>query len=138
MNTRMKLSIAAVAMAALLLGACQTSAPVAMKEITTQNAGNMRITLQNDSGELKQGQNQFQMIFRNADGQPVDVGSVTVSCSMSMPGMTPMVASMEPMRGETGQYTMHGSFGMSGSWMFDVRWDGPAGQGNTSFHSSVR
>jgi outer membrane murein-binding lipoprotein Lpp len=138
MNTRTKLSVAAAAFAALLLAACQSNAPAAMKEITTQNAGNLKITLLSEAGELKQGQNQFQMMFHDADGKPVDVGTVTVSCSMSMPGMAPMMAPMEPIHGETGQYSMHGTFGMSGSWLFDVRWDGPAGQGSTSFHTGVR
>jgi hypothetical protein len=140
MNTQTKLLTIVGIAGVLLLAACQSDAPPAeMKEITTQTSGDLKITLVSGSGELKQGQNQFQMMFRSVEtGEPVDVGMVTVSSSMSMPGMAPMVAPMEMTHGGTGNYMMHGTFGMSGAWRFDVQWDGPAGKGNTSFNSSVR
>jgi hypothetical protein len=139
MNKSTKWLTILAAVAVLMLGACQSSAPTEMKEISTQDAGALKITLSSASGELTQGQNQFDMMFRSAEtGQPVDVGTVMLSCSMSMPGMAPMVAPIEMMRDGTGHYMMHGTFGMSGSWMFNVQWDGPGGKGSTSFHSGVR
>ena len=74
-----------------------------------------------------------------ADNQPADVGTVVVSASMAMPGMAPMTApiELEPAGGK-GNYVAKGDFAMSGSFRFEVRWDGPAGKGSTSFNSNVR
>ena len=137
-------------LAALAAGGCQsgttpatetkTPAASAAKEITSQRAGDLVISLQSGSGELTRGQNRFTITFRSAgNNQPVDAGKVTVSSSMTMPGMTPMVAAIELMPGkETGTYMLTGDFGMSGAWRFEVRWDGPAGQGSSSFNTNVR
>jgi hypothetical protein len=69
----------------------------------------------------------------------VDVSTVTVGSSMAMPGMAPMTApiELEP-AGSTGQYSAKGDFVMSGSYKFELRWDGPAGRGTTSFNTNVR
>lgn len=86
------------------------------------------------------GQNRFIVAFRSAsNNQPVDAGTVTVSSSMAMPGMAPMTAPIElEAAGTTGQYVAKSDFAMSGAWKFEVRWDGPAGRGATSFNTNVR
>ncbi len=139
------LSIGALVIAALVSVACGTNQPPAQtkaqpgKTIATQKANNLVISLDNEHGELAQGQNRFVIRFRSSSGQPVDVGKVTVSSSMAMPGMAPMVAPIElKSAGETGAYDLTGDFGMSGAWKFEIRWDGPAGQGTTSFSTNVR
>jgi len=125
---------------ALSLGACQSTPGSATKEIQTYRGQDMVVALLNEKGELAMGQNRFIIAFRSAaTNQPVDAGTVTVGSSMSMPGMTPMTASLEiEPTGTTGQYVLKGGFGMSGSWKFDVSWDGPAGRGTATFHASVR
>jgi hypothetical protein len=40
--------------------------------------------------------------------------------------------------GETGKYAATGNFSMSGGWNFEVRWDGPAGQGKAPLSANVR
>jgi nitrogen fixation protein FixH len=131
--------VGALALATLILGACKSAAVAETKEIQTQRTKDLSITLLNEKGELTMGQNRFVIAFRSADNKPLDVGTVTVSSSMSMPGMAPMTASMElESAGTTGQYTAKSDFGMSGSWKFEVRWNGPAGSGATSFNTSVR
>jgi hypothetical protein len=127
-------------LAALHLSACQGGGGDAaqFKEVTAQNAGAMRIAVLSESGELTQGQDRFVLAFTE-NGAPVDVGTVTVSASMSMPGMAPMVAPIELQRADdAGRYHLTGEFAMSGAWQFEVRWDGPAGQGGTAFNLSVR
>ena len=97
------------------------------------------LSLQNENGELAQGQNRFVVAFRSANNQPVDPGNVTIGASMAMPGMAPMVAEVElKPSGTTGAYAATGDFKMSGAYVFEVRWDGPAGKGSTSFTTSVR
>ncbi len=145
-NWKYPLLAGTLAVSSLLVVACgsatKTETPTqeqAGKEIASQKSGDLVITLQNEAGELKQGQNQFVINFRSAAGKPVDVGTVTVGSSMGMPGMAPMVTPIElKSAGRTGAYEVAGDFAMSGAWMFDVRWNGPAGQGSTSFSTNVR
>ena len=124
----------------LLLSACTSAPPAAAKEIQTERTKDLAISLMSEKGELAMGKNQFIVTFRSAaSNEPVDVGSVTVSSAMAMPGMAPMTApiELEP-AGAKGQYTAKGDFAMSGAWKFEVRWDGPAGKGSASFNTNVR
>lgn len=137
---RLYLGLGTLALTALILGACKSTPVAEAKEIQTQRAQDLVIVLLNDKGELAMGQNRFIVAFRSAsNNQPVDAGTVTVSSSMAMPGMAPMTApiELEP-AGTTGQYVAKSDFAMSGAWKFEVRWDGPAGRGATSFNTNVR
>jgi hypothetical protein len=136
----MNIGIGGLIVAAMVLSACNSSNAPATKEIESHTSGDMVITLSNEKGELTQGQNTFYIAFRSAStNQPVDAGTIMLSASMTMPGMAPMVAPIEisPV-GNPGQYMVKAEFGMSGSFGFELRWDGPVGRGSTSFHSSVR
>lgn len=127
--------------AALLLAACRSGGAGGgeLKEIAAQDVGSLRVVLLSPGGDLAQGDNQFRIAFRTAAGEPVDVGSVSMSSSMAMPGMAPMVAPIElAPAGQTGQYVVKGTFAMSGAWRFEVRWNGAAGQGSASFDVNVR
>jgi hypothetical protein len=137
---KIRLSLVAMALAAVTIVACSKPAGAPDKEIHTQRAQDVVVMLLNERGELAMGQNQFKLAFRSAsNNQPVDAGAVTIASSMAMPGMAPMTAPIELERGAVaGEYTAKGEFGMSGSWKFDVRWEGPAGRGNTTFNASVR
>jgi len=130
-------SISVLALAGLLVAACG-SKPGPAKEIATQRSNDVIVSLVNETGDLTQGQNRFVVAFRSAtSGQPVDVGKVTVSSTMPMPGM-PMSAGLElSPAGETGKYLAKGDFAMSGGWNFDIRWDGPAGQGTALLSTNV-
>ncbi len=130
----------ALALAALVLGGCKSKAIAETKEIQTQRTKDLVITLLNEKGELAMGQNRFIIAFRSAsDNKPVDAGTVAVGSSMAMPGMAPMTApiELEP-AGSTVQYSAKSDFAMSGAWKFEVRWNGPAGSGTTSFNANVR
>ncbi|HCC57587.1 MAG TPA: hypothetical protein DEQ47_10035 [Solibacterales bacterium] len=137
-NAKVKWAAAAMVAAGLLLGACKSQAPTG-KEIESHRAGGLVLTLRNDKGDLTQGQNQFVVEFRSAaDNKPVDAGHVSVNSTMAMPGMA-LIAAIEVQPGDAkGQYLAKGSFSMSGSWHFEVHWDGPAGQGSTTFNTNVR
>ena len=110
---QLKVSLGVTVVAALILGACSTSAPPAPgKVIQSQRSGDLVIDLHNEKGELAQGQNTFLLIFRSASkSAPVDVGAVTVGASMAMPGMAPMTASIELQpAGRVGEYSGKGDF----------------------------
>jgi hypothetical protein len=137
---RTYVGLGALTLMALILGACKSAAVPESKEIQTQRTKDMVIVLLNEKGELAMGQNRFIIAFRSpGSNQPIDVGTVAVGSSMAMPGMAPMTApiELEP-AGSTGQYVAKSDFAMSGAWKFEVRWDGPAGRGITSFNTNVR
>jgi len=110
-----------------------------LKEVATHVVGDVAIVLLNSTGELKQGQNEFVVQFRDQKGQPINVGDVQLGSSMSMPSMAPMSGDSEiTPTGQSGTYRVKSNFAMSGAWHFTVSWNGPHGQGSTAFNSNVR
>ena len=110
-----------------------------LKPAATRTVGKLTIVLLNKSGELMQGQNEFVVQFKDDQGQPADVGDVQIGSSMSMPSMAPMSGDSEiTATGQTGIYKVTSNFAMSGAWHFTVSWNGPYGQGHTTFNSNVR
>jgi hypothetical protein len=111
-----------------------------LKVIQTQKAKDMTITLLSESGQWTQGKNTFALEFTAAaTKQPVDVGKVTLSTSMPMPGMAPMLAGATLTPDKTpGRYLGTISFPDSGARRVAVAWDGPAGKGSTQFSVPVR
>ena len=110
-----------------------------LKPAASKSVGKLTIVLLNKSGELMQGQNEFVVQFKDDQGQPADVGDVQIGSSMSMPSMAPMSGDSEiTATGQTGIYKVTSNFAMSGAWHFTVAWNGPYGQGHTTFNSNVR
>jgi hypothetical protein len=110
-----------------------------LKSIETHKVGDVNVVLMNDTGELKQGQNDFVVQFQNQQGQPVDVGEVQFGSNMSMPSMAPMSGESEiTPAGTTGTFRVKSNFAMSGAWHFTINWNGPQGQGKTAFNTNVR
>jgi hypothetical protein len=110
-----------------------------LKVIQTQKAKDVVITLLSESGQWTQGKNSFVLAFTSANTQePVDVGKVTLSTSMPMPGMSPMIAgaTLDP-DNAPGRYQGTISFPDSGARQVTVTWDGPAGKGSTRFSVPV-
>jgi len=110
-----------------------------LKEVATHVVGDVAIILLNSTGELKQGQNEFVVQFRDQKGQPINVGDVQLGSSMSMPSMAPMSGDSEiTPTGQTGTYRVKSNFLMSGAWHFTVSWSGSHGQRSTAFNGNVR
>ena len=131
---------AALGVAVSLVGCKSGGLDVAkLKPIETHKVGDINVVLLNDTGELKQGQNDFVVQFQNPQRQPVDVGDVQLGSNMSMPAMAPMSGESEiTASGQTGTYRVKSNFAMSGAWHFTINWNGPQGQGKTAFNSNVR
>src|ERR1700692_4373138 len=110
-----------------------------LKPAATRTVGKLTIVLLNKTGELTQGQNEFVVQFKDDQGQPADVGDVQIGSNMSMPGMAPMSGDAGVTKTkQTGIYKVTSNFAMSGAWHFTLSWDGPQGQGHTTFNSNVR
>jgi len=111
-----------------------------MKPIHTQKAKDVVVTLMSDSGQWKQGKNDFMLEITSAkDKQPVDAGKVSLNTSMTMQGMAPMIAgaTLSPDKAP-GRYMGTINFPDSGTRQVTVTWNGPAGKGSTKFSVPVR
>jgi hypothetical protein len=109
-----------------------------LKAIKTQKAKDVSVSVLNDSGQWKVGKNDFVLAFTK-DGKPADVGKVTLTTSMPMPGMASMIAGATLQPDTTpGQYRGTISFPDKGDRQVTVAWDGPAGKGSTKFSVPVR
>ena len=111
-----------------------------LKVIQTHKTKDMTVTLLSEAGQWTQGKNPFVLEFTSASTQqPVEAGKVTLSTSMAMPGMAPMLAGATLSPDKTpGRYLGTISFSDSGARQVTVAWDGPAGKGSTQFSVSVR
>ncbi len=141
MSRKISLVITAMLAVGFIAGGCSGKKVDTgnLKEVATRAAGNVTVVLLNSTGELKQGQNEFVVQFRNQQGQAIDVGNVQLGSSMTMPSMAPMSGDSElTPTGQTGTYRVKSNFAMSGAWHFTLSWDGRYGQGNTAFNSNVR
>jgi hypothetical protein len=112
----------------------------AEKLIQTQKTKEVVITLTSESGQWKAGKNSFAIEFTSAkDKQPVDVGKVSLSTSMAMTGMAPMIAGATVSPDKTpGRYLGSIDFPDPGTRQVTVTWEGPAGKGSTKFSVPVR
>ena len=131
---------AALAFGAVVIAAMGTPAVAEEKTIATQKAKDVVITLKSEAGQWKQGKNSFVVEFTSAkDKAPVDAGKVSVNTSMTMPGMSPMLASATLTPDKTaGRYVGTIEFPDTGTRQVTVTWDGAAGKGSTKFSVPVR
>jgi hypothetical protein len=123
---------------ALVAGCGGGSSNAGLKEIQRVQAGDLAIVLLANDGALNHGKDAFVIEFRRPDGSLVDAGTVTTSANMLMPGMT-MPGNVKVERSDVpGRYRATGDFGMAGGWQMKVEWNGPTGQGSTSFEGTVQ
>jgi hypothetical protein len=129
--------VTGVLLAGLLLGRGESAE---LKVIQTHKAKDVVVTLLSESGQWTQGKNSFVLAFTSAEtNQPVDVGKVTLSTSMPMPGMAPMLAGATLTPDKTpGRYLGTISFPDRGARQVTVAWDGSTGKGSTQFSVPVR
>lgn len=111
-----------------------------LRVIKAQKAKDVIVSVLSESGQWKSGKNEFVLAFTSAqDGKPVDVGKVTLSTAMPMPGMAPMLAGATLQPDTTpGRYRGTISFADRGDRQVTVSWDGPAGKGSTKLSIPVR
>jgi hypothetical protein len=109
------------------------------KAIHTQKTKDVVITLKSESGQWSPGANSFVIEFTASTGQPLDAGKVSLSTSMAMPGMSPMItgATVNPDK-TPGRYLGTISFPDAGARQVTVNWDGPGGKSSARFSVPVR
>ena len=131
--------VIALSLTALLLlatacgsGAGQNTGQV----IKSAPAGNnLAVELSNEDGVLRHGDEEFYLTFKNAAGNPIDVGAVALT--FHMPAMGTMPVMKNPATFTTtsapGVYQGRANIEMAGEWQAQITYEGPAGQGRTSF-----
>jgi hypothetical protein len=136
--TRWIQQVSLVTVMSVVVVAAGCSKDAGLKEVQRVKAGDLEIVLLASDGALNRGKDAFAIEFRRPDGSLVDVGTVTTSANMPMPGMT-MPGSVSVERSDVpGRYRATGDFGMAGGWQVKVEWNGPAGQGSRSFEGTVQ
>ena len=110
-----------------------------LKVMQTQKTRDAVVMLKSETGQWKPGKNTLALEFTSPSGQPLDVGKVTLSASMAMPGMAPMVAgaTLSPDKA-LGRYLGTIDFPDTGTRQVTVTWDGSAGKGSARFSVPVR
>jgi hypothetical protein len=131
--------IVALSLGGLTMVGALAATAADMKPIYTQKTKDVTVTLQSESGQWKEGKNEFVLEFTSIqDKKPVDVGKVSLNTSMAMPGMAPMIAGATLTSEGPGRYRGTINFADRGARQVTVTWDGPAGQGSTKFSVPVR
>lgn len=144
-RSRRTAAIAAVAAVATILAwlawthpwrSDRTEAGSAGSVIQQARSGDLTIALVSPSGDLRQGRNRFFIEFRQGE-RLVDVGAVSASANMPMPGMVMSSGLQIQPSAVPGRYVATAEFGMAGAWRFALEWDTPT-RGSASFEGAVR
>ena len=108
--------------------------------IKTAPLGNLTVTLSNESGQLKKGENEFLLMVKDSSGKNVEVNAVSLTLSM------PAMGSMAEMNDQASFATTktpgvcRGKIDVQvgGEWQVKVVYEGPAGKSETSFPVIVK
>ena len=151
----MKKIIVVIAFASLagliLLGAACSSGskptaenPIPGKVIKSGPIGDkLMVTLSNETGKLKSGEQEIMLTFTDASGKAVDVGMVSAAAlTFHMPSM----GSMAPMNNAAtftttsvpGVYKGKVNIDMAGEWQAQISFEGSAGSGKTMLPISTQ
>jgi Cu(I)/Ag(I) efflux system membrane protein CusA/SilA len=105
---------------------------------TTQTVNGLTVNFIHPQGQLRRGNNEFLIEFRNAQSQLVDVGNVNFKLDMNMPGMQMHSGATIERTKTPGQYLAKFKIDMSGDWNAKLSFQGSHGQGQQSFSLSVK
>jgi hypothetical protein len=105
------------------------------KTVKAIAVGKLTATLSNGTGQLKQGDQEVTLSFNDASGKPIDVGAVSLNFHMpQMGGMSAMNDAVTFTTTSTpGVYSGKVNLGSGGEWQAQLAFEGPAGNGKTTF-----
>lgn len=118
--------------------ACACGRPAALRELQRSDAGDLTVVLLSPRAAIHHGRDDFVLEFHSkASGQLVDVGDVSGSATMPMPG-SPMFGSIGITRTSVaGRYAGEGQFEMAGTWRIAIQWGTADGRGAVAFSGRV-
>ena len=108
--------------------------------IKTATVGNLTATLSNSTGQLKLGDQEVMLDFTDSSGKPVDVGAVSLNFHMAQMGsMAAMTDGVTFTTTNTpGVYRGRVNIEVGGEWQAQLAYEGPAGNGKTTFSVTAR
>jgi YtkA-like len=106
--------------------------------LVTRTVGGLTVTLLHPDGQLRATANEAFMEFRNTGGELVDVGEVKLNFGMNMTGMVMHSGAAVKRTDTPGRYRVEVTPDMGGEWIASLSFDGPQGNGETSFSVNVR
>ena len=120
----------------ILAVACSSGVLSDKQGITIKSApiGNgLTVTLSNDTGKLKSGEQEFMLAFTDASGKLVDVGSVGLNNRMNAMGSMPVMNDGATFTATStpGLYKGKINIQMAGEWQAQISYEGAAGSGKT-------
>jgi len=129
--------------AALIYGANFAWQKFASRNMTgtpfaTQTVNDLTVTLSSPAGQLKTGDNDALIEFRDSGGNLIDVGNVKFELNMNMPGMQMNQGATIQPAGAPGRYRGKIKVGMAGDWTSKLAYQGPRGNGQTTFNLNVK
>jgi hypothetical protein len=104
----------------------------------TQIVNDLTVKLMSPSGQLRKGDNNVLIEFRDSDGQLVDAGDVNFTIDMNMSGMVMHGGGPAQKAGTAGQYRAKIKADMAGDWNAKVSYDGRHGKGQQNFSVTVK
>jgi hypothetical protein len=110
-----------------------SSAPFA-----SQAVNDLTVNFIHPQAQLRRGNNEIIIEFRNAQGQLVDVGNVKFNMDMNMPGMQMHSGGTIERTKIPGQYRAKIKIDMAGDWNAKISFDGPHGKGQQSFSVTAK
>jgi len=138
MRSVMTWGLVLVLSAASVAGCRNAGQAPPLKELQRARSGALTVVLMSDADTLQRGKGTFVLEFRGADGQLVDVGTVSVTATMTMAGMSPMFGDTAvKAAATTGRYEVTSDLSMAGTWRITVEWNGPTGRGSASLPGTV-
>src|SRR5881398_130836 len=141
---RMTRIIAMVLIAAALIYAANfgwhkfTSRNTAGTPFATQTVNDLTITFSSPGGQLKNGDNDVLIEFRDSSGSLIDVGNVKFELNMDMTGMQMHEGANIQPTGAPGRYRAKIKVGMAGDWAGKLSYDGHRGRGETTVTLSAK
>ena len=115
-------------------GGAMSGAPFAMQKVK-----DLTVNFIHPNGQLQSAMNDILIEFRDSgSGELVDVGTVKFDLDMNMPGMVMHSGATIVPTSTPGQYRAQVKPGMGGDWTATLHYEGPHGEGRTSFSVNVK
>jgi hypothetical protein len=130
--------VSLVATAALVAAACSGNPPE--KTIKSNSSGDLTVTLSNSTGELRSGENDLFISFRDASGKLIDVGAASLNFQMASMGTMPEMNNKAALTTTEapGKYRATVEIEMAGTWEGVISYDGSHGKGQVRLTVNVK
>jgi hypothetical protein len=115
-------------------GSTNSGTPFAMQKVK-----DLSVNFIHPKGQLQNAMNDILIEFRDStSGELVDVGTVKFDLDMNMPGMVMHSGATIQPTSTPGRYRAKVKPDMGGDWMATLHYQGPHGEGSTSFSVNVK